>query len=85
MKVQNRGPPAASPTRRKPRQAPFDAEAGVRRVHRTATPTERFTRVKRVVVEIGEAIPVTDAEVDFLLHWTGDLAADLMNDDDVGG
>lgn len=85
MKVQNRGPPAASPPRRKPRQAPSDAETGGRRVQTTITPTVRFARVKKVVVEIGEAIPVTDAEVDFLLHWTGDLAADLMNDDDVGG
>lgn len=61
------------------------AETGVRRVQTTATPTERFARVKRVVVEIEEPIPVTEAEVDFLLHWAGDLAADLMNDDDVGG
>lgn len=85
MKVQNRGPPAASPPRRKPRQAPSDAETGGRRVQTTTTPTNLFAGVKRVVVDIKEAIPVTDAEVDFLLHWVGDLAADLMNDDEVDG
>ena len=51
----------------------------------TTTPTNLFAGVKRVVVDIKEAIPVTDAEVDFLLHWVGDLAADLMNDDEVDG
>jgi hypothetical protein len=54
-------------------------------VQTTTTPTDVIAGVKRVVVEIKETIPVTDAEVDFLLHWVGDLAADLMNDDEVDG
>jgi hypothetical protein len=53
-------------------------------VRKTIT-TAELLGAKQVVIEMKEAIPVTEAEVDFMLHWAGDLAADLMNDDDVGG
>ena len=35
--------------------------------------------------ERADLVLTARAEVDFLLHWAGDLAADLMKDDDVGG
>jgi len=54
-------------------------------VRTATTTTELIAGVRHVVVEMKEAIPVVEAEVDFMLHWAGDLAADLMNDDDVDG
>lgn len=42
--------------------------------------TEPIGSVRQLVIDIPEPIPVTEAEVDLLLHWVGDVLADLIED-----
>ena len=41
---------------------------------------EPIGSVRQLVVDLPEPIPVTEAEVELLLHWCGDLLAALIED-----
>jgi hypothetical protein len=85
VKGKSRGPPAAGADAPRPDKGPSDAETGVRMVRLTTKPARVSETNRRVVGEPKGPIPVTASEIDLLLHWAGDLLADLMKDDSVGG
>lgn len=55
-------------------------ETGARTVRMATGLPRPVGTATRLVLEIQESIPVTQAEVELLLHWVGDLFTDLMND-----
>ena len=63
---------------------PSGAETGARMARSVIELAEPIGSVQQLVIDLPEPIPVTEAEVDLLLHWVGDVLADLI-EDETGG
>ena len=81
VKFKRKGSPAARANHaRRPARDPSGAETGARMAQSVIELAEPIGSVRQLVVDLPEPIPVTEAEVELLLHWCGDVLADLIED-----
>jgi hypothetical protein len=73
-------PAARANHARRPGEDPSGAETGARVARSVIELAEPIGSVRQLVIDLPEPTPVTEAEVELLLHWCGDLLADLIED-----